>query len=589
MLWSVVILIAVPVVVYLPSVLHNGFVSIDDGLLITGNPAIQSLSSRTIVRIFTSYDPELYIPLTLLTYQIEWLLAGAQPILFHFVNLMLHIGSGVFLFFLFRKIFGVTLISFFGALIFTLHPIHTEAVAWAAARKDVLSAFFFFGSLVFYEYGRQKTKEGASRWSLIFFILALLAKVTASFLPFILLLIDRRRGERIDAKNLRGKLPYFALGATFVAIALFGKAQGISSLGLWKTALLSSKATIFYLQKLLWPARLSVIYGQQTPVGLNYAEFWLPAIMSASLIAVIALLWRRRFRNLSFGLSLFAIALLPNFANFWKNNFLFFASDRYAYIPSVGVIAIVCAACLWLLRRNPGVRIPIIVGMGTLCATFAFLSFKQARVWRTDFSLYQNVLRWYPESAQAANNLGDAYVKAGMPEEALKLFARAVESDHAYIQAMVNAGSVERELGNFDAARGWYERAIGSISSDPRPEDLSSRYLLGELLVKIGSTEEGLSQFRQAAETLPYAAEPYYNLAVTLHALNRGAESIPIFEKAIALDPDHIASRYHLAGLYAERGRLSEAIIQLEAVMRIDPGYEKAAEHLANMRRLLKK
>lgn len=589
MLWSVVILITVTVAVYLPSVLHNGFVSIDDGLLITGNAAIQSLSPRTLVRIFTSYDPELYIPLTLLTYQIEWLLAGAQPILFHFVNLMLHIGSGVFLFFLFRKIFGVPLISFFGALIFTLHPIHVEAVAWAAARKDVLSAFFFFGSLVFYEHGRQKTKEGTSRCSLMFFILALLAKVTVSFLPFVLLLLDWRRGERIDAKNLRGKFSYFALSAAFVAIALFGKAQGISSLGPWKTALLSAKATIFYLQKLLWPARLSVIYGQQTPVGLNYAEFWLPAILLLALIAGIALLWRRRFRNLAFGFSLFAIMLLPNFANFWKNNFLFFASDRYAYIPSVGVVAIVCAACLWLLRRSPGMRIPIIAGMGTLCAAFAFLSFMQARVWRTDFSLYQNVLRWYPESAQAANNLGDAYVKAGMSEKALKLFARAVESDHAYIQAMVNAGNVERERGNFDVARAWYERAMGRISSDPRPENLAPRYLLGELLIKTGQTDAGLMQFRLAAESLPEAAEPYYNLAVTLHALDRGGEAIPIFEKAIALDPDHIASRYHLAGLYAERGKLAEAKIQLETVVRLDSGYEKAAEHLTNVRRLLQK
>src|SRR3989338_4884726 len=193
--WLLTLLTVAPLLVYLPSVLHNGFVSIDDGLLITKNAAVQSLNPRTLWHIFTSYDPELYIPLTLFTYQMEWALAGAQPILFHLTNILLHIGSGIFLFLLLRRIFSVEIIAFFGALIFLLHPLHTEAVALAAARKDVLSAFFFLGSLYFYERSRQEKKEVFPWWSFAFFLLALLSKVTVVLLPILLILLDWRRGD----------------------------------------------------------------------------------------------------------------------------------------------------------------------------------------------------------------------------------------------------------------------------------------------------------------------------------------------------------------------------------------------------------
>ncbi len=606
--WLLALLIVAPLLVYLPSVLRDGFVSIDDGLLITKNAAVQSLSFGTLWHIFTSYDPELYIPLTLFTYQIEWALAGAQPILFHLTNLLLHIGSGVFLFFLLQLIFnrgqnahaglsGTDIVVFFGALLFVLHPVHTEAIAWAAARKDVLSAFFFLGSLYFYEQWRQERKEGTPWWSLLFFLFALLSKVTVVLLPLLLILLDWRRGDHIDVKNLRVKTPFFAASGLFIVIALFGKAQGIGSLGLWKTGLLSAKAVLFYLQTLLWPTHLSVLYAQTTPVVLSSPEFLVPVVGVLCLLLVTGVSIMgfsamgappvRPYKNVAFGLMFFLLTVIPNFANFWKNRFLFFASDRYAYLPSIGLIIILCAGALWLMRRKSLSQSLLLTGFGAVAAVFAVLTFLQARVWQSDFALYENVLRWHPDSAQAANNLGDAYVKAGKPEEALPWFAQAADHDPGYIQAMVNAGNIERERGRLEESQAWYERGIASIGPDPRIEDLAPRYLLGELLMKMGKSEDALTHFRLAAEALPTVAEPFYNWGIQLQSLGRNDEAMPLFEKAVTLNPQDIASRYHLAGLYAERGRLAEAKNQLEAVVRVDPQYEKAAEHLEAIRRLL--
>ncbi|NOS67337.1 MAG: tetratricopeptide repeat protein [Candidatus Peribacteraceae bacterium] len=587
--WLLVLLVAAPLVVYLPSVVRDSFVSIDDSLLITKNAAVQSLSPRNVAHVFTSYDPELYIPLTLFTYQIEWAIAGAQPVLFHLTNLLLHIGSGLFLFFLLRKIFDREWIAFFGALLFVLHPVHTEAVAWAAARKDVLSAFFFLWTLLLYESAKHPRNGQMARWAVVTFLAALLSKVTVVLLPLVLLMLDWRRGERIGMKNLREKIPYFALSAVFMVIALFGKAQGIGSLGLWKTMLLSAKAVIFYIQQLFWPVHLSVIYAQQTPVGLGYAEFWVPVLALIILIAGVGAAVLRPYRNIAFGLSFFLVTVIPNFANFWKNRFLFFASDRYAYIPSVGLIILLCAAVVWINRKNIQMKLPSIAVLSILSALFALFTFQQTRVWQTDLVLYQNVLRWYPDSALAANNLGDALVKSRKLDESIPWFAKAAEFDRNYVQAMTNAGNVERERGRFDAAQAWYEKAIAAIGDDPRIEDVAPHYLLGELLINMGKLEEGLAHFRTAVELLPDVSEPYYNLAGQLQALHRGDEAIPLFEKAISLYPNDIASRYHLAGLYAERGRLAEAKNQLEYVVSVDPGYEKASEHLMNIRKLLLK
>jgi tetratricopeptide (TPR) repeat protein len=584
-------------VVYLPSVVRDGFVSIDDSLLITKNAAVQAFTLKNIFHVFTSYDPELYIPLTFLTYQIEFAIVGAQAFLFHFTNLLLHTGSAVTLFFLLRRFFGSDVIACIGALLFVLHPINTEAVAWAAARKDVLSAFFFFATLLSYEKFREEQTSSMRRWSVLFFVLALLSKVTVALLPLVLILLDWRRGNVIlsstkDDKRkswfveLTTTWSYFALSAIFIVIALFGKAKGINALGPLKTILLGAKAVSFYLLKLVLPVHLSVIYSQDTAITLSSPEFWIPVLVVVAVVALIVLLMRT-WRDAAFGLTFFLLLLLPNFANFWKNRFIFFASDRYAYIPSVGIIVIVCSCMAWMMSRSVRLRQAAVGVSSAIILIFAFLTFRQTSVWQNDIVLYQNVLLWYPQSALASNNLGAAYVQAKDYEKGLQWISVAVTNKPDYIQAMRNAGNVERERGNFDAARAWYEKAVAQIPTPPFPEDLGARYLLGEMLVDLGKTDEGLAQFELATKALPDLAEPYYNLALQMQKLGRGDEAIPLFEKAISLDASHIAARYHVAGLYAERGRLAEARNQLEQVVAIDPNYQEATKHLAGIKNLL--
>lgn len=576
-----------PLLVFGPSVATHHFVSLDDTLLITRNAAVHELTVRSVRHIFTSYDPELYVPLTLLSYQVEHALWGLVPAVYHASNLVLHIASTVMLFFLFSRLFRARWIALFCALLFALHPLQSEAVLWAAARKDVLSTFFFVLSLLIYETTRHDRR--GRWWSVGAFFLGLLSKVTVATLPFVLLLLDCWQGRPISRKSVISKWPYFLLSAIFIVIALFGKRQNVATLGLISTFLLACKSTIFFLEKFLWPSSLSVLYPQETPVTITSAEFALPVAAVILLLCVVAFLWMR-WRPGAIGLLFFLLTLAPGFANFWKNNYLFFASDRYVYIPIIGLLLALGAALDHLLhspfpatiraRALPAVAAGLVIASSIATAV-------HADVWRDSRSLYHQTLALYPREGVALNNLGYILLSDGETEEGLALLHRAVAADPNHVQPRINIAQHYEKAGDMARAEEWFHKAVAALPPVPSAEDLGACYLLGVFLIDAGKIDEGLAALRLATEHAPHLSEPFLNLGLQLQKAGRIDEALAAFEHAIALNDRDIASRYHLAGIYAERGRLPEAREQLEKVTALDAGYEKAAEHLRAIRGLM--
>ena len=191
--------------------LGNDFVDFDDGLLIFENPIIQEISVWSLKQAFTTYDPELYVPLTMISYQIDHLLWGMNPFGFHLTNLVLHTMNALlvtlFIRLLMRRL-SYHLLPVLCGLLFLVHPLHTEAVAWASARKDVLSSFFFLLSVCSYLQWREREKKEERSGKLLYsfsifaFALGLLAKVSIIMLPVILLLIEWLQGRSLREKTL---------------------------------------------------------------------------------------------------------------------------------------------------------------------------------------------------------------------------------------------------------------------------------------------------------------------------------------------------------------------------------------------------
>jgi hypothetical protein len=454
------LIVAAAVIVYGQS-LRNPFVIWDDDTLVYGNPVVQEFS---VTKAFTSYDPELYIPLTLLTYQIEYAIAGATPLLYHVTNLLLFMGCGVLIFLLCRQWSGNAWIATALSLLFIVHPINTEAVAWVSARKDLLAGFFGLAAMLLWRY---------NRWlSLTAFLLALFSKSSVIPLPLVLLLLDWAEGRdiKVFAKKL---LPLFGLSILFTIIALLGKTKNIGSLTVVQTMLLSAKSFVTALAKYLWPFDLSSIYHQASAIGWS-SEFLIAlGICVALLIAIFLSL--RRTKIIAISAAIFILMLAPSFANFWKDGELHYFSDRYILLAQLGIFFLMAKYARVILTRTLQ---KIVAGVfAVLLIPFGFTAHARAHLWGSSEALFRDALKKNDRSALLHFNLG----------------------------------VLEHRRGNLEAAFGAYQK---TLRLDPR---FAKAYAnIGAMLLDAGKTNEAIVQFRAALEIDPTLEATRKNLEKAL-------------------------------------------------------------------------
>ncbi|OGJ55655.1 hypothetical protein A2706_00100 [Candidatus Peribacteria bacterium RIFCSPHIGHO2_01_FULL_51_35] len=564
--------------------LGNDFVLLDDGILIFRNPFIAQLTPWSLKMIFTTYDPELYVPLTLFTYQIEHLLFGFKPFFFHLDNLLLHIANALLVLTITYKISRKNLaLAAFVAILFAIHPLHTEAVLWASARKDTLSALFFLLSMdAFLRYRSRENKK----WyigSIVFFLLALLSKVSVIMLPFIFLMLDVR-DKRPLKKSLLEQIPYFVLAMIFGIVAILGKTKNIAGSDPLTTLLLAMKSTVFYIAKLFVPLQLSVIYPQTDPVSLMAPEF-IAIILGCIALAIIFFVSLRYAKDVAFGLAFFGLMLIPNYSNFLKNNFFYFASDRYAYLASVGFFLAIGAVLVPFVQKKSTIAASAFL---TVIVIFSGLTFVHGKTWKNSEALYRNVLDNYPRSGVALNNLGDVLMKQDDAAAAKEYFEQALEVSPGLLQAHLNLGNVYRAENALDKAVEEYRMFIRIAEQKDvmGPEDMAGYYFLGETLESMGKHQESIRQFEIATEKGPEFAETFFNLGLQYQKRDRTNEAVKIFEQAVRVDPLYARAHYHLAGVYGETGNIAGAIRELEIVLRLDPANAAARAHLQNLKQI---
>lgn len=579
-------ILALTAAIYLSGVVRNDFVSLDDMLLITNNPKVHGLSPERIWRIFTSYDPELYVPLTLLTYQMEYAIAGLHPFLYHLDNLLLHLGSIILVYAFLKQLTKNEYFALFVAGIFAIHPLNVEAVSWAAARKDILSGFLILLSLWTFLRYRETGSQRLYRWSLGIYSLALLAKVSVILIPFSLIILDLLRGDFRKRKGLIVFLPFTGIAILFGCIAVFGKNLQLRELGIMEQILLSAKALVFYIAKFLLPTGLTVYQPQFSPVMIASPEF-LASVVCVTIVTMLAVILRKRFPFLTFGLVFTILAIAPSFMNFWKKDMLYFASDRYAYIGNIG-LALALGVLLWpfLARTSSRVRLVLTAGIALVLSG---MTFAQAQTWRDSTALYTQALKIHPGFPVALNNLGAATYAAGDTARAIELYTEAIESDPTLTSGYVNIALYRRIEGDIVGAIEMIRTGLSHIPSD-RPafdEEVSAWGILGSLLDERGLPEEALAAYRKAVERAPESRDAHYNLAVTLQKYQMFPEAREHFQIYLSIVPRDIDGRYRLAAVEAEMGLLPEAAKNLRIILQNNPRYERAAKHLEEMQRLM--
>ena len=428
------VLVAIPLLLYRP-VLHHDFLKLwDDDAYVTDNSHVRTGVTLSNFRwAFTSFEQSNWHPVAWLSHMLDCQWFGLNPGAQHGMNVLLHAVNALLLFWILSKATGGVWRSFFAALIFTVHPLNVETVAWIAQRKSLLSAFFSLITVA--AYGWYVRRGGWHRYVLaaFAFALALMAKPMAVSLPLLLLLFDYwplRRAEDLRflqrwSKLTVEKLPLLAMSAASSVMAEMAQGAGGSVMGLSLlplSARLENAAISYvaYVGKIFWPAKLATFYPLQLspPAG--------DAIASAViLIAISALaLYLRRYPYLAVGWFFFVISMIP-VIGMVQVGFQGMA-DRYTYVPAIGLLIALTWGMAEAVRSVPVARAALAVAGVCLAAVFSFTTARYLRDWQNSVTLFAHArAAWGRPDMWLEQLYGNALFSAGRIDQALEHYQQS--------------------------------------------------------------------------------------------------------------------------------------------------------------------
>ncbi|HCI03500.1 MAG: tetratricopeptide repeat protein [Candidatus Peribacteraceae bacterium] len=474
--------------------LGHEFLSWDDEILVTQNYLVRNFSPM----IFWSYDPELYIPITLLSFQINYALFDLNPFWYHLTNLIIHISNALLVFWLSLMIIKKRYLAVFAALIFAVHPLNTEAVAWISARKELLSTLFLLSALITY------IKANDRRWMIVFsivlFVLAMMSKATAIVFPAILILYHYAFQIRTRTLTLALTL---TLSLIFAIVAVVGKSISVIQLTTTEMVLLAFRSTTFYLQKFLLPIKLSAIYGAPDPISIQNWEIIFSILIVALLITATCIFRKMKVAMFASGFAILTIA--PSFMAYMKSDGISVAADRYAYMPSIG-LAILLVLIVSSIRKQDFV-IFILVAVISSCM---FLTIEQNKVWATTEVLFQDIIKNNPTSHITHNNIGNMHLNNGDLKTALLYLEKAMELNPESPDVLVNMGVYYGKLGDYSASESYLNQAM-----EIHPTFAAAHFNMGGIHFQRKEFTNAIKSYEKAVEINRYYAPAIWQLART--------------------------------------------------------------------------
>ena len=580
-----VVLVAVTMLAYGPSY-HGGFLWDDDDYIVN-NELLTAPDGWQ--RIWFSLDsPSQYFPLTYSTFRIEHALWGLNTTGYHWVNLLLHIGNSLLVWAVLARL-GVPG-AWLAAMIFALHPVQVESVAWITERKNVLMGFFFLLTLLAWiAFVDQRTRRPWFFYllALIAYVLALSAKATACTLPTALFLVLWLQKRPITMRRLIQMLPFVILAIAMALLAVWWERyhQGTTHavftfLSPIERMLVASRAVWFYLNKIFWPSDLTFIYPRWNISPADLLDYiWLLAGIGACM--AIYLLRQYFGRGVEVAAAFFVTTLMPVLGFIMLFTFRYtFVADHYQYLACIGPIALASAGLVALTDQFTQYRGVIISAALFLVASLGMLTWQQAAtytdvetLWRTTLARnpecwmahtnlglvllqkgkiddgiahYRSALQMQPDSWDAEYNLGTALLGKNQVDEAILHCERAVRMRPMDPDAQVSLGNALFQRGRIDEAIAHYQMAITA-----HPDHFLARYSLGRALLEKGELDSAIEVCRSALLLHPSDPDCRTTLAVALEEKGNPAEAIQHYQRALELAPKSISTLTNLAWLLA--------------------------------------
>ncbi len=517
--------------------LGNEFIDFDDTENITGNYWIQELTWGNLKHFFTTPLEYMYTPLASLSFAFDYRIGELHPAMYHVTNLILHLCNVVLVFLLARALTGRTLLPYAVAVVFGIHPMNVDAVAWVATRSNLLATLFCLATMLAYLSYLRRPGWPRLLLAVALFTLAALSKTTAMALPPVLVLIDlyqRRsywRDRRPVWRPVLDKLPFFAIATVIGLVALHFRMDTIDTAGysLAERLIVGCTALLTYMVKAVVPAHLAMAYAYPGSPGGDLA--WYLYLTPLALVAVAGalLLIRRARRLVLFGLGFFLVTILPTQFVWMVDSY---TANRYAYLPYVGLFLIAGYGVEWLARRartwRPPPRAGVLAALVAIVVAFSVVAGLRGAQWRNT--------------------------------ETIMTASMAVEPRVPFVYS--SRGIAELNDGNYDRARADFEE---SLRLDPN--FVLGFFYLGKIRHIDGDEPGAIDEFNEALARLPSFAVGYNERGISKAALGDTTGALSDFNQAIMLDPSYIDTYYQRAVVEVKTGDYAAARADLDQVV----------------------
>jgi tetratricopeptide (TPR) repeat protein len=620
--------------VYVPA-LRNDFVNYDDADYVTANSHVQSgLKWENVQWAFTTGHASNWHPITWLSHMLDCQLFGQQAAMHHLVSVLFHIANTILVFLLFKVMTRALWRSAIIAALFALHPLHVESVAWASERKDVLSAFFFFLTLIAYSlrfrarithYASPDTPHAPPLThhafyyllALILFAFGLMSKPMLVTVPFVLLLVDYWPLQRFQLAtfNLQRatvlrlileKIPFFALCVASSVITFIVQRKGgavSTSISFGARVANAIVSYVHYVLDMFWPNHLSVLYphpGSWPALQIVACTLFLIAVTVAVLFSV------RKHPYLPVGWFWFLGMLVPAIGFIQVG--IQCRADRYTYLPLIGLFVMITWGVADLLlhfseketeessvqvssragagvRRNntlasPRLSEPSLVFASGLClfcfAACAVVTSRQISYWRNSESLFRRAVQVTQKNYLAYNNLGFYLSNRGEAAEAMENYRKSLAINPNYEDAHNNLGYAYAGKKKYPEAIAEYEAALRI-----RPNHPEVHNNLGNALGDLGRVDEAIAHYRITLQQKPDHADAHNNLGVALAMKGQFDEAIEHFHAAMRYKPNDASAHSNLGNTYGMQGKFDLAIPEYTEAIRLNPKDSQAHNNLA--------
>ena len=503
-----------------------------------------------------------YRPLQMLTYMVDYSLWRLEVRGYHLTNTVLHILAALAVFWLIFLVTGKSFIALATALLFVVHPVHTEAVAYISGRADSLSLIFILVSFICYMKGLKRQRAWLNIVMLISYVCALLSRENALILPFLILLYHGVFEKRVLSRSM-GMLAMVACVYALMRLTLLGELMPhtVSSSTVLQRVPGMFVALASYLRLLLLPMNLHMEYGNKL-FAFSDPRVWAGVGLTA---AAVWYLSRRQKTNrtISFSVAWFFVAFLP-IANLYPLIIAYMA-EHWLYIPSIGFCLGVSYG-IWRFSVKKDMQVLATAVLAALVIFYSALSIKQNTRWKNPLTLYTWTLAHAPESVRTLTSLGVTYKAMGKEEEAIQCYEKAQNLDPEYVSAIISLAVLYNGSGHKQKAIELYQKVLSM-----RPNHAKAYFNLGLVYDELGKRDDAVKMYNRSLENAAFNIRAHNNLANIYREMGKTDKAIASYKKAIELDPGFVEAYGNLGLTYIDKGEYKKALSVLDKAVKIDP------------------